>query len=62
VTIERDGRILTVLSVQPAEGWTAKVDRRTGRQVEVQFTKGGVRWDFKAEVENGVVETRTILK
>ncbi len=62
VTIQRDGLQLTVVSVQAAPGFTAHIDRGTGLEVEVQFRKGAKRWDFKAEVEDGVVETRTIRK
>jgi hypothetical protein len=62
VTIARDGLVLTVVSVQPAPGFTARVDVATGLEVEVQFRKGTKRIDFKAEVEDGVVETRTLVR
>jgi len=58
VTISTGGGVLTVTDVHTNAGWTADVEEASGREVEVTFRNGLRRIDFKAELEDGRLETR----
>ncbi|MCA1842708.1 MAG: hypothetical protein LC792_05860, partial [Actinobacteria bacterium] len=60
VTLSSSGGVLSVTSTQPNAGWTAEVERAQGREVEVSFRNGLRRIDFKAELEDGRLQTRVV--
>ena len=58
VTLSINGGTVTITGVQANAGWVAETERAAGREVEVSFRNGLRRIDFKAEVEDGRLETR----
>jgi hypothetical protein len=58
VTIARDSNGLTVVSVDPADGWSTEIEVSAGREVEVDFRSGMRRIQFDAELEDGQVRVR----
>jgi hypothetical protein len=58
VTISNDGTTLTITVVDPADGWSHEIEVMSGREVEVDFRKGGERVQFNAELEDGEVRVR----
>ena len=58
VTIGSDGTTLTVLAVDPADGWSGEIERSAGHEVEVDFRDGTVRMRFDAQFEDGEVRIR----
>ena len=58
VDIVRSGAVLEITSVNPAAGWTFEVEVRTGREVELDFRRGGERVQFNAELEDGEIRVR----
>jgi hypothetical protein len=58
VTISSAGAVLTVVSVDPATGWSTEIEVSSGREVEVDFRNGTRRIQFYAELEDGEVRIR----
>jgi hypothetical protein len=58
VTISSDGSQLTITAVDAADGWSHEIEVRTGREVEMDFRRGGDRVQFNAELEDGQVRVR----
>ncbi len=58
VTIANDGSKLTITGVEAADGWTHEIEVQAGREVEMDFRKGGDRVQFNAELEDGEVRVR----
>jgi hypothetical protein len=58
VTVRRDGNTLTVTGVSPSSGWSERIERSSGTEVEITFRRDGRRVDFKAEIEGDRVEVR----
>ena len=58
VVVDRVGDTLAVGAVTPNAGWAAEVEQAAGREVEVKFVTTGLRADFTAEIEDGVVKVR----
>ncbi len=58
VTITNDGSQLTITAVDAAEGWSHEIELQVGREVEMDFRKGGDRVQFNAELEDGEVRVR----
>ena len=58
VTVAFDDGVLVVADVQPNAGWVFDVEERRGDEVEVKFRSGLRRIDFKAELEDGRIQTR----
>lgn len=55
VTILREGEDLTVVSVDPAQGWTFDVKRESGEDIEVSFDSEGSEIHLRARVVNGEI-------
>jgi hypothetical protein len=58
VTVGNSGSALTVVSADPADGWTVEIEAATGVEVEVDFRNGTRRVQFNAELEDGQVRVR----
>lgn len=58
VTITVSGSSLTIVSVDPAAGWSAEIEVHSGREVEADFRNGTRRIQFNAEFEDGEVRIR----
>lgn len=58
VTIALDSSGLTVVSVDPVEGWSTEIEVAAGREVEVDFRIEMRRIQFNAELEDGEVRIR----
>ena len=58
VTITNDGSLLTITAVDAADGWSHEIEVQIGREVEMDFRKGGDRVQFNAELEDGQVRVR----
>lgn len=64
VTLDADGQVLSVASVQPSDGWTWTTDRRSDTELSVELTSGTDSLtlhasfdgrDIRARVEEGGV-------
>ena len=58
VTIANDGSQLTITGVEAADGWSHEIEVQIGREVEMDFRRGGDRVQFNAELEDGEVRVR----
>ena len=58
VTLSVSGGVITITDVHANAGWVAETEEAAGREVEVSFRNGLRRIDFKAEIEDGRLETR----
>lgn len=58
VTVSRDGASLSITDVDPTDGWSHRVERGSGYEVEVTFRRAGERIDFDAEIEHDRVKIR----
>ena len=58
VSIVESGGLVTVVGVQPADGWEFTIQQNGTREAEVNFRRGSERVDFKAEFEDGAVRIR----
>lgn len=58
VTISNDGSQLSIIGVDAADGWSHEIEVQVGREVEMDFRKGGDRVQFNAELEDGEVRIR----
>lgn len=58
VTLSVSGGMVTVTAVAPNAGWTVETERSAGHEAEVSFRNGLRRIDFKAEFEDGRLQTR----
>ncbi len=47
---------LTLVDAQANPGWRMEIDEEGGEEVEVEFSRGAIEWDFEAEVDGGVLE------
>lgn len=56
MTLSQSGSTISVVSVQPAAGWTYTVDKSTGGEIEIQFKKGSKEIHFKAALLGGVIK------
>lgn len=54
---ESAGR-LDLVSTSPAAGWSVEVEHAAGREVEVDFRRGGERVQVNVELEDGTVRER----
>lgn len=54
---ETSGR-LELVSTSPAAGWSVEVEHAAGREVEVDFRRGGERVQVNVELEDGSVRER----
>ncbi|HSK90902.1 MAG TPA: hypothetical protein VK875_06290 [Euzebyales bacterium] len=50
-----DGR-LVLGDVQAAEGWDAVTEEDDGDEIEVDFRRDAVRWEFEVEIDDGRLE------
>lgn len=60
VEIAVEDRRLRLVDVQATEGWRTEVEE-DGDEVEVDFRRSGVRWDFEAEIDDGRLEVQIDL-
>jgi len=58
VTIARSGSNLSIVSVDPAAGWSFEVEVASGLEVEADFRNGTRRIQFNAQLEDGEVRIR----
>ena len=58
VTIASNGSSLTIVSVDPAAGWSFEVEIASGLEVEADFRNGTRRIQFNAQLEDGEVRIR----
>ena len=62
VTVEISGNVLTVVSIDVADGWTYDVDR-DGDEVKVEFRNAdGTRIELEAELDHGRLEVKVESK
>ncbi|MEQ1874066.1 MAG: hypothetical protein ABL953_10085 [Ilumatobacteraceae bacterium] len=58
VTLDTAGDVLTVVSVEPASGWTlVKAENYGPADIEVKLTNGTMIVEFKANLQLGVITT-----
>jgi hypothetical protein len=59
VTLRRDGDRLTIVSVDPAAGWTHVVSEEEPTEIEVDFLRDGRKvYEFEAELEGDRIVTK----
>ena len=58
VTVDRAGGRLSLASAVPATGWTVEVEQSAGREIELDFRRGGQRVQVNVEIEDGVGRER----
>ena len=58
VTLSINGGLITITDIGANAGWIPEIEERVGREVEASFRNGLRRIDFKAEFEDGQLETR----
>ena len=59
VQIRRTGTGLELVDASPAAGWVVAKIETEMHEVEVEFRNGATELEFKAELEDGIVRTRT---
>ncbi|HKE77540.1 MAG TPA: hypothetical protein VKB57_28225 [Acidimicrobiales bacterium] len=62
VTVAVSANRLDVLAATPAPGWRAEVEVASGREVEVDFRRGGDRVQVNLEIEDGAVRERIRIR
>ncbi len=55
VTVRVVGNALDIVSVQPNNGWAVTKQQESGPEVEVVFTQGERKIEFKATLHEGEV-------
>jgi hypothetical protein len=58
VTVDQTGGQLSLVSAVPATGWRVEVEQRAGREIELDFRRGGQRVQVNVEIEDGAVRER----
>ncbi|GBE26054.1 hypothetical protein BMS3Bbin02_02347 [bacterium BMS3Bbin02] len=58
VTVEVNNGVLTLVSVDQAEGWTYEVDKADATNIEVKFRNGTVEVEVEVEIENGMLKIK----
>jgi hypothetical protein len=58
VTLSVSGGMVTVAAVTPNAGWTVESEHGAGHEAKVSFRNGLRRIEFKAEFEDGRLQTR----
>lgn len=56
VRVLRDGNAVTLEDVQAAQGWTPRVDEQDFDEVNVDFHRGVVEFEFEADLDDGHYE------
>lgn len=62
VTVAVSANRLDVLAATPAPGWRVEVEVASGREVEVDFRRGGDRVQVNLEIEDGAVRERIRIR
>lgn len=47
---------LVLVDARANEGWDVVVDEQDAEEIEVEFTRGNVEWDFDAELDDGELD------
>jgi hypothetical protein len=58
VTVDQTGGQLSLVSAVPATGWRVEVEQPAGREIELDFRRGGQRVQVNVEIEDGAVRER----
>ncbi|MGH8926123.1 MAG: hypothetical protein ACRDWA_16040 [Acidimicrobiia bacterium] len=58
VLVGRSGNSLQIIAATPNAGWSSEVEVASGREVEGDFRRGGVRVKYNFELEDGTVRIR----
>lgn len=58
VTVDHTGDRLSLVSAVPATGWRVEVEQPAGREIELDFRRGGQRVQVNLEIEDGAVRER----
>lgn len=53
VEFTNEGGRLTLVDARANEGWNVVIDEEDADEIEVDFTRENVRWDFDAEIDDG---------
>jgi hypothetical protein len=56
VEFTSDGSALALVDARANEGWNVVVDEQTPEEIEVEFARDNVDWDFDAELDDGVLD------
>lgn len=56
VTFEVEGDALVLVGYEPSDGWDARVDEEDDDEIEVDFQRDDVRWEFEVELDDGQLE------
>jgi hypothetical protein len=56
VTFSLAGGRLVLEDVSTADGWTSRIDEEDDDELEVDFERDGVSWEFEVEVDDGRLE------
>ncbi len=51
-----DGGALQLLDATANDGWDVVIDEETATDIEVQFRRGNVEWEFDVDLGEGVIE------
>ena len=62
ITIRQDGNQLTVVSTNPAAGFHAEMDQRSGTRVEVTFKSDNHESQITVQLDNGVIKPNVVEK
>ena len=60
--MHHDGEELTLVATNPAAGFRAKENDRSGRKVEVTFRSGDHEFEITVRLDDGVMEPRVVDK
>lgn len=50
---------LALVEARPNQGWDIREVEEESDEVELDFVRGNVRWEFEAELENGEIQVET---
>jgi uncharacterized alkaline shock family protein YloU len=58
VTVEISNGVLTLVSIDQADGWTYFVDSETATDIEVKLRNGSAEIEVEVEIEYGVLKIK----
>ncbi|NOX24483.1 MAG: hypothetical protein GXP36_15520, partial [Actinobacteria bacterium] len=58
VTIDVTNGVLTLVSVDQADGWSYEIDKATATDIEVKLRNGSQEVEVEIEIENGMLKTK----
>lgn len=59
VELAVENRRLVLVEARPNQGWSTREVEQESDEVELDFVRGNVKWEFEAELENGEIQVET---